>query len=164
MEEIWIVYKDVYSISNYGNVKNNKTQKILKGTLTKGYKMVHLTINGKTKKIAVHRLVAKLFIPNPKNLPQVNHIDGIKHNSHMNNLEWCTSKENMEHAVKTGLINEITQGGKSVIQKTADGKVINIFNSISGAARAVDGANEHICAVCKGKRKTAYGYIWEYKI
>lgn len=71
----------------------------------KGYHRVTLTIDkGKKKTFLVHRLIAQKFIPNPDNLPQVNHIDGNKDNNHVNNLEWVDNQTNTDHAVATGLV------------------------------------------------------------
>lgn len=163
MQEIWKDYNKDYQISNFGNVKNKISGQILRGTISKGYVIVHLTINDKSYKKSVHRLVAELFINNPENKPIINHIDGNKQNNIYTNLEWCTQAENMQHASRTGLINTITQGGKKCIQKNLEGNIVRYFNSIREAARAVNGSDEHICNVCKGQRKTAYGYMWEYQ-
>ena len=93
-------------VSNFGHVRTNGKRPGLL-TLTqqpKGYlyAMIRLA-NGKQKNCRVHRLVAEHFIPNPDNLPCINHIDGDKHNNHVSNLEWCTYQANMQHAVRTGL-------------------------------------------------------------
>ncbi|SFA50969.1 NUMOD4 motif-containing protein [Parageobacillus thermantarcticus] len=95
-----------YEVSTYGRVRNRKTGYILKPYLHDNkYLVVSLTTsNGKKKKFKVHRLVAKAFIPNPFNKPQINHLDGNKLNNHVSNLEWCTNKENANHAVRSGLI------------------------------------------------------------
>ena len=69
----------------------------------KGYKMASMYFNSKSNKLSVHRLVAILYVANPNNLPQVNHIDGNKLNNHYTNLEWVTNQENRNHAVKNGL-------------------------------------------------------------
>ena len=95
-----------YEISNYGRARTNNQRPGLL-TLTKQasgylYVMVQLT-NGKQKNCRVNRLVAQMFVPNPDNLPEVNHIDGNKENNHVSNLEWCTYQANMQHAVRTGL-------------------------------------------------------------
>lgn len=117
-EEIWKDiegYEGLYQVSNLGRVKRmrfiNKNTNIEKERIKSqkirkdGYLEVALYKNGKGKYIQVHRLVAKSFIPNPKKLPQVNHIDGNKENNCVDNLEWVTNKENVTHAIKTGLQN-----------------------------------------------------------
>ena len=106
MVEIWkpIENYEDYSISNFGNVYSSKRTRILKPTnTTKGYIQVHLSKNGKVKNAPIHRLVAKAFIENVDNKPQVNHIDGNKKNNNVTNLEWCTNLENQRHARKIGL-------------------------------------------------------------
>lgn len=112
--EIWKNYYQNHSISNIGRVKALKREwinglgihRITEERLLKPYK--HKTgyycidINGK-KCLKLHRLVASLFIPNPHNLPQINHIDGDKTNNVVNNLEWCDNSHNQKHAYKMGL-------------------------------------------------------------
>lgn len=89
-----------YSVSNYGDVKNNRTGKLMKPRKNeKGYLRIGLTTNGKQKCMRVHRLVAQAFIPNPENKPEVNHIDFDKENNCVNNLEWVTGKENTKHSL-----------------------------------------------------------------
>ena len=95
-----------YEISNYGRARTNNQRPGLL-TLTKQasgylYVMVQLT-NGKQKNCRVNRLVAQMFVPNPDNLPEVNHIDGNKENNHVSNLEWCTRSHNVKHSFDTGL-------------------------------------------------------------
>jgi hypothetical protein len=156
-------YIDKYSIDENGILRNDITKKCYKGVVNnKGYLRVDISINGKRHALNLHTAVAKLFIPNPNNLPIINHIDGNKTNNYYKNLEWCTPKENMQHAVKYGLINTISQGGKKCLQKDLKGNIINIYDSISEASRAINGSNSNICRVCKGYRKQAYGYLWEY--
>lgn len=101
MEELWkiIDLDSKYSVSNLGNVKNNKTGRILsKRPEKKGYTRANL--NGKDYKI--HRLVAIAFIPNPNNLPEINHKDTNKTNNTVTNLEWCTSSFNQKHSYDSG--------------------------------------------------------------
>src|SRR5574344_246958 len=117
-EEIWKEVPDYngrYFVSNLGNVKSvyfkTKDKEILlrQYILDKKYLCVSFTKNWKSKHKKVHRLVAEAFIPNLNNKPQVNHIDGNKLNNKVDNLEWCTAKENIEHYIKTikqnGVIN-----------------------------------------------------------
>ena len=93
-----------YTISKDGTVTNLKTNHELSSWVgANGYKYVDLRNGNKTKKRTIHRLLAKVFIPNPENKPQVNHIDGNKLNNAVENLEWCTAQENGLHAYTTGL-------------------------------------------------------------
>ena len=86
---------DNYLVSNFGNVKNSKTNKILKpGTHTQGYKQIILYKNGKSKSFKVHRLVGNAFLENPDNKPMIDHIDENKANNNIKNLRWATSKDN----------------------------------------------------------------------
>lgn len=113
MEERWIKlegYNGMYSVSSLGSVKSYYKTKsypfiLLKKTIRNGYYSVGLSINGLEKRVNVHRLVACNFIPSSKEQTQVNHIDGNKLNNNVENLEWCTSKENVNHAHKMGLVN-----------------------------------------------------------
>lgn len=106
--ENWIEipeYEGLYMISDLGNVKSLYSNKILKPSIDKfGYCRFSATKNKKQKTLRIHRIVAELFIPNPNNLPQVNHKDGNKENNSKNNLEWCTDSENKLHAYKEGLM------------------------------------------------------------
>lgn len=113
-------YEGHYEISNYGDVKslgrfvNRKCggywhkERILKKTkTTTGYWKVELQVSGKRKSLRVHRLVAEAFIPNPDNKPNINHKDGNPLNNFVGNLEWCTQRENVIHAIETGLKKQV---------------------------------------------------------
>ena len=93
-----------YQVSNHGRVKNKKTGKILKPYKTnRGYLTVGFWVNGKKKRLLVHRLVAAAFIPNTENLPEVNHANGCKTDNNVANLEWSTGSQNIIHAYQTGI-------------------------------------------------------------
>lgn len=116
------LYEGKYQVSNLGNVKSlqlcngnttTKREKILKNIIYgNGYYYVCLSKNGKVKKYKVNRLVAQAFVPNPKNKPFVNHIDGDKLNNYYKNLEWCTQSENMKHASMLGLRKYVSYKNK----------------------------------------------------
>ena len=98
---------DGYQVSNYGRVKSFKcpTPRILKPCLDKrDYPLVYLSNNGDCYPALIHRLVAKTFVSNPSNKPQVNHIDGCRLNACASNLEWVTPSENILHAVRIGAL------------------------------------------------------------
>jgi hypothetical protein len=119
-EEIWKPikgYEEYYEISNKGRVRNIKTGQFKKASVGKvGYPVVDICKNGKRKHKYLHRLLAEHFIPNSENKPQVNHIDGNKTNYQLNNLEWVTSKENIQHAFKTGLNKGIANLDDEIIK------------------------------------------------
>lgn len=103
MTEIWkhILDHPHYSISKDGEVYSNKSKKKLKANLSSSSGYYTVYVDGKNR--LLHRLLAKTFIPNPNNLPCINHKDGCKTNNHLNNLEWCNYSYNNKHAYKTGL-------------------------------------------------------------
>ena len=133
----------------------------------KGYKTVSLTKDGQTKQMFVHRIVAEAFLPNPENLPMVNHKDEDKTNNFLENLEWCTAAYNRTYGSAVERHAKKLRGRESekrvaVIQRSLDGEFMNWHGSIKDAAKSVNGATGAISAACKGTRKTAYGYRWEY--
>lgn len=142
METYKQILDSKFYISNLGNVKNSETNVIysqFKGN--SGYSQVCINIGGKKKSIMIHRLVAKAFIPNPLNKPQVNHIDGNKLNNKVENLEWVTGKENMKHALDLGIFkryNNQTYKNKFGADHNRSVKLICngiIYNGYSEASR-----------------------------
>lgn len=115
-------YEGLYQVSNLGNIKSlhcNK-EKIMKPTIRSNnyqYYFVGLLKDGKRKYFAVHRLVAMMFIPNPNNYEQVDHLDGNKLNNNVKNLEWVTPKENTNRAWKKGLAKN-TEYQRKIARKT----------------------------------------------
>lgn len=125
--EIWKdIYGGKYKISNYGRVWSRYNNGLLKLKNLFGYKRAFVFIENKCKNLAVHRLVAENFIPNPNNLPQVNHIDGNKNNNFYKNLEWCSQEYNIRHAFKTGLIVFSEERKKKMSEIMKNGKAKNI--------------------------------------
>ena len=116
-------YEGIYQVSDLGNVRSLDREladgRKLKGRPRKpvpdkdGYSRVVLNKNGKQGNFPIHRLVAQAFIPNPDNKPEVNHTQGVKTDNRASELEWCTSKENTGHAMKTGLLNLAGEGNGS---------------------------------------------------
>lgn len=165
MEEWKKIYENgqmtFYSVSNTGRVRNDQTGKILKASKSDGYLVISISLgHGNMKRKRVHRLVAEYFIPNPENKPFVNHIDGKRDNDYVENLEWVTPSENMQHARKTGLYEY--QKTRPVRQYNLNGDFMMIFESATEAARQCDCDQSKIIEVCRGNRKTAGYYQWRY--
>jgi len=168
MKEIWKPikgYEGLYEVSNLGRVKslpkngNGFKEIILKsGNSTGGYKFV--VVNKRKKKnfaIKVHRLVAFAFIPNPENKPCVNHIDSNPLNNRCENLEWCTHKENMKHAVEFGRFKKMRKG----VAQIKDGVIIKIWESRAEVERHLGINNSNITRCCLDNgQKTSGGFEW----
>lgn len=149
-----------YSISSQGQVRKDKTNYILSQSLQMDYFHVTLLIKGKQKRMRVHRLVAETFLENNQNKQYVNHINGIKQDNRVENLEWSTPSQNTQHAVSMGLMGHHRK--KPVIQYNLDGQEMMTFQSASEAARQTGGSQSKITQCCLRNRQTANDYQWRY--
>lgn len=172
-KEIWKDikgYEGLYQVSNIGRIKSFKRNESIMqpNDNGKGYLQVGLTKNGKRSYFKIHRLVAEVFIPNPDNKPEVNHIDGNKKNNTVENLEWCTTKENCQHRQKTGLgnIEAATKAKyKSVLKyDLKTGKILEEFESAKAAALSLQSnKSDNVARVCRGERNSFKGFGFKYK-
>lgn len=148
-----------YSISETGELYNTTTKKFLKGTINKlGYRVYRISINGLSKDLYAHRMVAETYLPcgDPqKNC--VNHIDGDKLNNSVCNLEWVTKADNNRHALQTGL-NPLF---KEVYCFDKNKELVATFSGLVAAANFVHGTDDIIgLAVALEKKNLTYGYYW----
>lgn len=160
-KQIKIEYFTKYEISNNGIVRNINTKYIYKQYNRNGYSAINLYSDiAKNQNFSIHRLVAQTFIENPNNYEIVNHKDGNKLNNNVENLEWCTCKQNTNHALDNKLIKLHV---KKVNQYSYDGsKLIKTYNSIRDAEKETGISNKQISKVCRNKMPTAHGFVWKY--
>ena len=156
-----------YEVSNTGKIRRNGHEKAV--TDYNGYYHVDLYRNGKRITKRINRLVAETFIPNPLNLPEVNHKDGNKHNNSVNNLEWVTKSENMKHAFRSGLAKpSYGMLGKKNPNAGRKGKPFRIvetneiFKTSLECEKKKGLNNRHINDCLKGRQKTHRGFHFEY--
>lgn len=161
----------IYAASSAGRIKSIKTGKIHKLYVHKnGYVYCHLSKNGKAKVIRVHRLIAETFIPNPGNLQYINHKDEDKTNNCVDNLEWCTAKENATYGTRIERIvnKNLNHPRKSkwVIKLSKNNEILHFYPSTMQASRETGISRTAImrCCQCKKNYNTAGGYIWKYAI
>lgn len=165
-EEIWkdvVGYEGLYKVSNKGRLYSIKRKRKMNPTTSKnGYKRVKLYTNGKFKTVFVHRIVATAFLDNPENYPVVNHLDENKLNNNVENLQWCTQKQNVNHG--TGQQRRTEAVKMLVKQYTLDGQYIATYKSAVDLQELYGFHQSAISRVCRGERKTAYKYIWKYAV
>jgi len=160
-------YEGIFQISNHGAVnsckRNGTLGGILKGHYTDlGYHRYLLSKNGIKKSFFAHRLVADAFIPNPKNLPFINHKDEISSHNWADNLEWCTAKYNTNYG--NGIQKRSNSRYKKVYQFDNKRNLIKTWNSGTEIQQTSGMLQSKIGEVANGKRKTAYGFLWSYNL
>lgn len=179
------VWKDIegyegYQVSNLGNARSLDrmvggpfgSKRFAKGRILKlhcqktGYLTIDLCNEGKKPiKRPIHRLVAEAFIPNPNNLPMINHRNEVKTDNRVENLEWCDAKYNNNYGtVKERIAITNTNGKKSkrVLQYTKDGKFIKEWPSVGEVTRQTGYSQGTVSKCCRGEQKIYKGYIWRY--
>lgn len=183
MNEVWKDikgYESTYQVSTLGRVRainrivtySNGIRHHYKGHILtywiphqgKGYKNVRLALNGSTKAFAIHRLVAKAFIPNPNHYPEVNHKDENKLNNCTNNLEWCTASQNINYGTRNQRViakERNDKRSKPVIQMDLTGHIVKRWSSLHEAAR-YGYYRQCIVNCCIGKLHTHHGYKWQF--
>lgn len=162
-------------VSSYGRIMSlnyNHTGMPVVRVLSKdrlGYLVITLHKKGNSKTYKIHRLVALAFIPNPQNLPCINHRDEDKANNKVENLEWCDYSYNNKYGTRPRKVLDAHKGNNSekserpVIKLDRNGIILEEFNSISEAARKVGVRRESLRDCVQGKSKTCVGYIWKFK-
>jgi len=192
MEEIWKdieEYEGIYQISSHGRVKSLKRIVVgpshiggeikIKGRIRKNhlrkdsYMGISLNKEGHCNSFLIHRLVANAFILNSENKPDINHKNGVKTDNRVENLEWCTSTENLKHAYRIGLkkANKNLLGkygathptSKDIIQYDLSGNLIAKYGSAHEASRITKINRGSICQCARGEYLTAGGYIWKWR-
>ena len=173
-----------YTIDETGNVFSIRKNKYLKQTINRnGYCKVTLQKDKYRKMFSVHRLVAQAYLKNYSNTLQVNHINGIKTDNRVENLEMVTAKENMQKAVEIGLFDKCKEiqrknaiknnlgkyhilasesAKKRVAKYDKNNNLIQVYNSITEASRKNNINITSISYSANGKRKTGGGYIWHF--
>ena len=131
------------------------------------YNYIRFSASNRKEQFAIHRLVASTFIPNPDNLPEVDHIDRDGLNNNVSNLRWCNRLINMQNSNTVAHLSSVKTGRpvpalyKPVVQ-LKDGEVIEIFDSINAACEKLSCFKGAITSVCQGKLKTHHGFQWMY--
>jgi len=175
-QEIWKDiegYEGLYQVSNLGqvrsmprNIDHGKYVAFQEGRILSqivspcGYCQVNLSKDGIARPILVHRLVAIAFIDGYKDGLEVNHIDENKLNNRVGNLEWVTSKDNCNYGTRNERVK--SKVSRAVEQRDMDGKLLKVYPSVKEAKRATGINDSNICACCKGKKKSADGFKWNY--
>ena len=168
-------YENAYMINEYGDLRNCKGELINKQNRADGYLQYQLCKKGIRRSVKVHRLVAIHFVENPNSYNIVNHIDGDKLNNYYKNLEWCTYKENNQHAWDTGLktaSNIQRMSAKAIIEENRRPEKLMkkvtclengiTYQSLTEASKELNVDVSKISAVCRGNRRHTGGYSFMY--
>lgn len=172
MEEVWKKvegFEGFYEVSDLGRVRSwidshrNRIAepKILNPANDRGgYLFVNLYKDGRRKTFLIHRLVAQAFIPNPGNLPQVNHIDECKTDNRATNLEWCSPAYNSNYGTRNERLAKANS--RPVLQYDLSGNFVRKWPSTREIYRQTGWNRSYISACCLGKYQSAYHHVWRY--
>lgn len=152
--------KTNYEVNNIGEIRNKNTKRLLTQHIQNGYCYITLQINGKSKRISTHRVVALTFLEKIEGKNIVNHINGVKTDNRLENLEWSTPQENTQHAWDNGLAVSVVE--KSVRQYDVEGNFIKEYDSIAKAEKETGTNQSKIVACCKLQRESTNNYQWRY--
>jgi len=159
MEQWKSIPETNYEVSSQGNIRHKTNKKNLKNYVSNGYHTVSIKVGDKVKRISSHRTVAQAFVENQEEKEFVNHKNGNKVDNRAENLEWCTQEENVHHSLDSGFGKTTT---RPIIQYTLEGKEICRYDTIQQVTEEKKYDRSLLIRVCKGRGKTAYGYLWRY--
>lgn len=155
-----------YYITEDGRVWSEKRKKFLTPYIRRTYLTVTLSKESKLYTKLIHRLIAEAFIPNPNNLPQVNHKNENKCDNRIENLEWCTAEYNCNYGTRNARMakSKLNGNSKRIIQYDLNGAYIKEWPSVRQIERDLGFNQAAVSRVALGKQKTAYGYKWRYNL
>lgn len=166
MEEVWTDiegYENLYAISSKGRCWSYKTNKFLKEDINNdGYLRFSLFKDGKHKRYLAHRLVAKSFVDNPNQYPEINHINENVKDNYVENLEWCTHKQNVNYGSRNKKVSMALKNNQNSAKRVQNIDTLNVYDSLTKAEKETGIGLSQISLCCKNKAKTAGGYHWRY--